>query len=157
GARSLLGASGFGASIFGASIFGVLVIDPFPTGVPFAGMRGSMVLGVLVPTRVGLVEAAGAAPSRWGFAGASFTGVSGRSRAGRPRGVSVGTGKPLRTTWPSAGSRPVLDATGETTLGAGAVTLLGSTRGGGGGGCTVRGGSPLGAGSTRGAGRGAVS
>src|SRR5262249_61590842 len=65
GARSLLGASGFGVSIFGASIFGVSLLDPFPIGALFSGMRGSIVLGVLGPTRAGLAAAAGATLSRW--------------------------------------------------------------------------------------------
>src|SRR5262245_15393909 len=133
GARSLLGASGFGASIFGASIFAVSFLDPFPIGVLFGGMRGSIVLGVLVPTRAGLAGAAGATLSRWGFAGASFTGPWGRRLL---PGASVGTRRPLRTTLSSAGLLPPLDVAGETTLGAAAATLGGSTRRGRGGGST---------------------
>src|SRR5262245_13073579 len=165
GASSLLGASGFGAAILGASIFGTSVLAPFRTGAGFRGIRGSIVLGVLVSTRAGLVDAAGTTSSR-GFAPASFAGASltvasftgtwGSSRRRRPRGVS-GTRSPLSTTLSSAGSPTPFDAAGETTRGGGAGALGGSTRGGAGIGSSLRGASTLGGstrrgGSTRGAG-----
>jgi hypothetical protein len=72
-AGSGFGASILGASTFGTSTFGVSVLAPFLTGAGFRGILGSIVLGVLVSTRAGRVDAA--ATSSCGFAGASFTGT----------------------------------------------------------------------------------